>query len=201
MMLGDILFSAVGTILPADHGFGLYSASCQRLPFLHERADWALHTISGFPTGDGHIQLKSARCGFRIDLAMLPDLLSLVGQELDILGSPIKIGLPVVAPLVPAARLQARIVTIKNAIEAHDLKSHVEEELKEKGLKADVAIGRRRVVHIHGRAIVGFAVELTGMDADTSLQVQRLGLGGRRRFGCGVFNARQGELVPDFREV
>lgn len=197
-MQSDVLFSVTGTSLPADHGFGLFGALCQKLPFLHDKPDWALHTVSGFPQGDGSIQLRSARCGLRIDLSLLPDLLPLIGQELDLLGNTIKLGPPTVAPLVPAARLLARIVTVKNVVEAPEMKAYLEKALQADNLHAEVAIGRRRIVHIHGRAIVGFAVELTGLDAETSLMVQQQGLGGRRRFGCGVFNARQGDLVPDF---
>nr|MBK7064764.1 hypothetical protein [Deltaproteobacteria bacterium] len=46
----------------------------------------------------------------------------------------------------------------------------------------------RRVLRIRGQYIVGYPVILRGLSAEHSLRVQALGIGGRQRFGCGVFS-------------
>jgi len=45
----------------------------------------------------------------------------------------------------------------------------------------------RRTVRIRNREIVGYAVKLSNLDPDGSLVVQARGIGGRRKFGGGIF--------------
>ena len=45
----------------------------------------------------------------------------------------------------------------------------------------------RRVLRIHGKAIVGFSVIIQGLTAEESLTLQEQGLGGRSKMGCGFF--------------
>jgi CRISPR-associated protein Cas6 len=45
----------------------------------------------------------------------------------------------------------------------------------------------RRTLQIRDKVIVGFAVEVGALTADEALILQEQGLGGRRRFGCGIF--------------
>jgi CRISPR-associated endonuclease/helicase Cas3 len=42
-------------------------------------------------------------------------------------------------------------------------------------------------LRIRDREIVGFALHVDGLGATDSLRLQATGIGGRRRFGCGVF--------------
>ncbi|MGH9961803.1 MAG: type I-MYXAN CRISPR-associated protein Cas6/Cmx6, partial [Pyrinomonadaceae bacterium] len=45
----------------------------------------------------------------------------------------------------------------------------------------------RRVLHIKDRSVIGYAVSVSGLSDDESVKLQVIGLGGRRRMGCGVF--------------
>jgi CRISPR-associated protein Cas6 len=45
----------------------------------------------------------------------------------------------------------------------------------------------RRTLEIAGRTVVGYAVEVSGLTAEESIILQENGIGGRRRFGCGIF--------------
>jgi CRISPR-associated protein Cas6 len=47
--------------------------------------------------------------------------------------------------------------------------------------------GRRRVVRIKDKTVVGYGVHVAGLNAAESLCLQEHGLGGRRKMGCGVF--------------
>ena len=60
-------------------------------------------------------------------------------------------------------------------------------ELGQDSASVEVTLGRRRVMGIHGKKVVGFAVGLTGLLVDGSLRVQERGLGGRRHMGAGMF--------------
>ena len=45
----------------------------------------------------------------------------------------------------------------------------------------------RRTLRVQDRVVVGYAVEVHGLSAPDSIRLQSLGIGGRRRFGCGIF--------------
>jgi len=45
----------------------------------------------------------------------------------------------------------------------------------------------RRTIKIRDKEIVGFAVSIEGLSDEESLSLQENGIGGRRRFGCGIF--------------
>jgi CRISPR-associated protein Cas6 len=115
----NVSFSLIGTVLPADHGYLLYSAistSCSRL----HGADWlGIELVSGFPSGRGLITLpeRDATLRLRIPADHYRDVLVLAGKRLDVGGYQLRIGLPVARPLEPAPSLYARVVTIKKFTE------------------------------------------------------------------------------------
>jgi CRISPR-associated protein Cas6 len=92
-------------------------------------------------------------------------------------------------PLRPSPTLASRLVTIKGYLDANTFRPGLERQIDGLGLhrKAEITVGARRVLRIKGMTIVGFAVVLCGLTDDDSLKIQANGLGGRRRFGCGVF--------------
>ncbi len=53
------------------------------------------------------------------------------------------------------------------------------------------------MVRIHGREIVGFSVAVDELDPDGAVRLQEEGLGGRRRFGCGLFLPGNQRLARD----
>ena len=46
---------------------------------------------------------------------------------------------------------------------------------------------RRKIIHIKGKAIVGYSLIVEGLTAEESILLQEKGLGGRTRIGCGFF--------------
>ena len=52
---------------------------------------------------------------------------------------------------------------------------------------------KRRVVHVKGVAIVGYALLVTELSAADSLTLQEAGLGGRTHLGCGFFTPAKPE--------
>ena len=50
------------------------------------------------------------------------------------------------------------------------------------------------MVRVKGQKIVGYALVVSGLDADESVRLQERGLGGRTHMGCGFFlPAREGK--------
>jgi CRISPR-associated protein Cas6 len=62
-------------------------------------------------------------------------------------------------------------------------------------------VGRRRIVTIAGKKVVGFALDLSGLAPDASLLLQEKGLGGRRHMGCGLFLPTRAEVAREPRHA
>ena len=199
-MIVDLWFAARGPSLPSDHGYPVYGALCSVLPELHGAPWWGLHTIRGERLGGRRIFLpRGARLGLRLPADRIALVLPLAGKTLDVAGNPITLGVPTIAALEPVSALSARVVTIKGFTDPQPFLRSLMRKLEEIEVRADVTIGARKVVRVNGVAVVGFSLRLAGLDDAQSIKVQEVGLGGRRRFGCGVFRRSRHALAVDTR--
>ena len=112
----ELSFGITGEILPADHGYGLYSAIAHLCPMVHEQEGVSISTISGEPDRQGRIYLsKSAHLKIRLpyEADKIAQILPLAGQTLKIGSHSIQLSIPQIFPLQPFDKLRSRIVTIK----------------------------------------------------------------------------------------
>ncbi|HVX14814.1 MAG TPA: type I-MYXAN CRISPR-associated protein Cas6/Cmx6 [Pirellulales bacterium] len=202
----ELRFPVLGESLPVDHGYLLYSALCKELPLLHGGGTGlAIGPISGQWTGDGKVAISSwSRLRLRLQAEQISAVLKLAGRALDVAGNRVRLGVPTVQALLPAPTLVAKTVTIKGYTQAEAFLDGAQRLLSEKGIDAQLAVPRilvgphageprRRIVRIKDKRIVGFAVHARGLSDEDSLKLQALGLGGRRKMGCGFFCPLKGE--------
>jgi CRISPR-associated endonuclease/helicase Cas3 len=185
----DVAFqtSAQGSI-PQDHGYSLLAA----LSHLDQRfhgADWlAIHPIAGQPLG-GTMVLRPRVSALRLRVPpdRIPEVLVLAGKTLVVAGTRLLLGVSQLYMLRPAAQLASRMVTLKGYTEPGPFEERVKKELESRDIKAAVEVGRRRIVTVAGDKVVGFGLRLSGLSDEDSLAIQYAGIGGRQRFGCGIF--------------
>jgi CRISPR-associated endonuclease/helicase Cas3 len=182
--------------------------------------------ITGRPVGERRIALdKSSRLTLRIDRELIKHMLPLAGAKLLIRNDAVLLGEPVSHPLKPASRLLCCLVVFKGVTEPEPFLEAVGEalrELKVKGtplpleqragardgsqpvppgqasaLRHSIIVPDQRKGEIIGyRERIGFGVEIRGLSTAESLRVQELGIGGCRKFGCGIFVAtRRGSVM------
>jgi CRISPR-associated protein Cas6 len=201
MAMIDLLFPVIGSRLPTDHGYALYSAVSHQLSCLHDGSlDFSLVPVTGRYVGHGQMQIDPAWSHLRLRLAAadIPRVLPLAGKALKVLGENLRLGVPKVHALRPAATLYARTVTIKNATQPDAFLATAQRKLAEIGVKGRpdiprVAIGKfpgepqRHVLRVKDSRIVGFSLLVHDLAAEDSLRLLTVGLGGRRRMGGGVF--------------
>ncbi len=200
----ELHFPILGKRLPADHAYHLYSALSRIRPELHESNSVAIHTIKGSRDGRGFIHLVDhAKLRIRMPAEIIPHLYSLAGKKISVDNCHIQIGTPTINMLSPAALLWARIVLIKSA----NAQSHSDHEtflasarkqlnhlsidahlyLEPSATKEDSDGYARRILKIKGTTLPGFGVYVDGLSEDDSLRLQAIGIGGRRKMGCGIF--------------
>lgn len=203
----DLVFPVLGSRLPTDHGYALYGAMSRLLPCLHDGSfPFGFVPITGPHVGEGLLQVDPAqsRLRLRVPPSEIPRVLPLAGKPLEMMGHRVRLGVPQVEALQPAAALIARTVTINYEFNESEflkvegfLKSarrqlnnlgiegtcRIPEGIDREGRKAPL----RRVVRIKKVRIVGYSLLVENLKAEESLRLQAYGLGGRRRLGCGVF--------------
>jgi CRISPR-associated protein Cas6 len=187
MPIVDVIFPVNGNAVPVDHGYALFSALSGALPWLHERPDIGVFNVRGRLTPGGTLQLSHAHLRLRAPTELLGELLALAGRQLRVGDSRLLLGAPTARPLTSPPVLMSRLVTIKKFIEQPGFTQAVQRHLLDIGCEGRVEVGRRRVVFIAGRKIVGFQVRISQLSPAHSIRLQERGLGGRRHMGCGLF--------------
>jgi CRISPR-associated protein Cas6 len=189
----DLFFGVRGSRVSADHGYALYGAVARILEmrehgWFHEADQIGLHLLAGAYGAPGRILLgPRARFGLRLPAALIPKVLPLAGKRLVIGGHTLRVGVPHVQALRPAPILAARLVTTRNGQDETRFDREVARQLTALEIAAAAIRGRRRIIRIKDKSVVGYSVRIAGLSAEQSLRLQEQGLGGRRKMGCGVF--------------
>jgi CRISPR-associated protein Cas6 len=207
----EIQFGIGGTtkMLPADHGYSLYSAIKRALQQTENApqdlpVDVKLCSVPGIPIADGKIHLhKNSRVRLRCPADEVQIWYRLLQNlELNIQSHSIRLVKPKLILPEPAADLKARMVTFKlekEKVDSPELPKYFLESCR-KGLEKLEIDGKvafipsdldgnlaRRTLQVKEKKIVGYSVAIEGLSTEDSLKLQCHGLGGRQHFGCGWF--------------
>ena len=204
----DVQFRITGNDIPADHGYHLLSAVSGLVPEIHGDDQVGVHPISGRLIGDRRLAItENSRLTIRLDSERIEQILRLAGKSLEINGSTVRVGVPQTRSLVPSARVYSRLVVIKGFTEPEAFLEAAKRQADALEVRGTVSLVPqpqiaqsnrnatsgsrspylRRTICIRGKQIVGFALRVEDLTAEESIRIQEQGLGGRRRFGCGVF--------------
>jgi CRISPR-associated protein Cas6 len=189
----DLAFRLMGTTVPVDHGYALYAAINRVVPELHDAKDIGVHPIRGRFDGNGCLLLSPAsRLIVRTPDERIREFLKLSGKMIEVDGHCFRVGVPEVRVLRPAAALYARLVSIKGFMESEQFLDAARRQMETMGATAKLELGERRTFRVKDKQVVGFEMLATELDAEDSIKLQEVGIGGRRRMGCGVFVPARG---------
>jgi len=208
MPVVDIQFRLTGNLIPVDHGYPLFSAVSELVPGLHAYGEAGFHPIFGQLAGNRCLAITGKSfLTIRLPSEQITTVLPLAGKTLKLGDYDVRVGVPQTRALVPSARLYSRLVVIKGFMEPDSFLEAVSRQLHELAIKgkpylvtqlsiAETNLGKpggthspylRRTIRIHDKEIVGFAMRVEELTAEESIRLQEKGIGGRRRFGCGLF--------------
>lgn len=165
MAIVDLSFRLKGTVIPADHGYSLYSSLSRILPVIHNPCEadessggalriMGIHPIRGSLCGSRNIKLTPAsRLCIRLDSSHIGDMLPLGGSEIQLDGHPVHIGVPEVHKLIPAASVHSRLVVIKGMMTGEDMICAAKKQLCALGVQGEPALIRiRSATSVEGRS-------------------------------------------------
>ena len=204
----DLIFAASGGPVSVDHGYTLYGALSRELAWLHDVGEPVIGVfpLTGSPEGGGRLALNArSRLRLRLPVRRVADAVGLTAATLDVAGARVTLGPPSIRRLTPSASLWSPLVLIKvagrsgeDAVEPASFLAAVDRQLAALSVDGEASLPlhiegeragepRRKVLRVKGATHAGYPVLVSGLSADDSLALQRSGLGGRRRMGCGLF--------------
>jgi CRISPR-associated protein Cas6 len=201
MAIIEMRYPVLGTTLPTDHGYPLFSAISRLIPWVHQPTSKVRFApIPGVREAPALIRLsRESRLRIRLPAEEIPRLLPLAGKSLAVGKHRMRLGVPEVASILPAPELRARIVVFRlENIEPDYFLETVRARLAASAIGGDPEVSRilsgpregeprRRVLRIKGRRLIGFALEVVGLNSEDSVRLQENGLGSRGHLGCGYF--------------
>jgi CRISPR-associated protein Cas6 len=203
MTFVELSFGITGNTLPADHGYGLYSAIAHRCPTVHDQEGISILTVAGERDYQGKILLsKGSQLKIRLPYVpeMIGSVLPLAGQTIKVGTHEIQLSIPQIFPLRAFEKLRSRIVTIKKFQDPEPFLEAVKRQMVALEIEGNAFIpldneGRpmRKAIKIKQYSVVGFSLAITNLSDEDSIKLQAYGLGGKRRMGCGVFTSFPGD--------
>ena len=212
----DLLFPLTGGPIPLDHGYALYAALSRELgPAVHgdgpKSAGAGVFPVRGVGRGRELVLDKHSSLRLRVPAASIAEFVGLAGKFLDVGGGRVRLAPPTVRPLVPAAAVAARLVLLKLAhqdergVTPDHFLDAARRKLDSLDIAGELAIPtyqggerdgqpRRCVMRVKGAVRPGYPLVVAGLTADESLRLQKAGIGGRRKMGCGLFLPTRGAL-------
>lgn len=198
----DVVFPVAGRSVCSDHTYLLFAAFSGIEPRLRERAIGIDRLAGTLPLAGGYVGITAqTRLRLRVDPADISLVLPLAGKPIRVRDVTIRLGAPRIYPLRPAPDLYSRIVTIKGFVDPASFAAAAVRQLQRLGIAAEPLIGHRSILAVRGNRIVGFSMLLCGLTPPDSFLLQRIGIGGRRRLGGGIFTPAPTGLRAQFEKA
>ena len=192
----ELTFPVMGSSLPIDHGYQLYSALKHRLMQLKDWDDISIKTISGKLDRGTRNQLnltEHSKLLIRLPSEKVPFVYSFGGKSLTIGKHKIRLGIPEMNFLQPKSRLRSHIVVIRGYEEPNGFLEAAIRQVEKLNIHTDLKLIAKKDGTVKPKTIkvkqtlVGFGIEANNLSEADSIVLQEKGLGGKRKMGCGVF--------------
>ena len=182
----DVVFALRGGAVALDYADRLWRAVEIRLPWLAEEPLAGIHPLAGVSAGDRELYLtRRAKLVLRLPRHRATAAQALCGTRCD-LGGEVAVGESDVRPLSQITTLYSPFVTVGTASESEFL-AGCQDALATTGIGARLVCGKAHSGCGNGEEWHGFSLMLFGLSIENSLRMQRQGLGGERKRGCGIF--------------
>ena len=182
----DMVFDLEGGTLPAAYRFALWTALLRLVPNLAEEKLVGVLPLRSTVNNQGMLLAKRAKLVLRLPKILAESATSsLTGQQLDIAGSTMHVGVAKARPIQPYPTIHAQLVT--GSSDEVLFVGDIMKQMAELGVTGKLICGKRLTVNGGQRSIDGFSLVLHDLKPEASLQLQYAGLGEDRQFGCGIF--------------
>ena len=155
------------------------------LPWLDAEELAGILPLRGSASAEGKLLAKRSKLVLRLPMTLAGRAAQLSGQELHIGSGVLRVGALTERPLQPYATLHSH--QVESADEEEIFLAGIAARLQELNVSGKWICGKRHTVKSAELSLNGYSLVLHDLKPEGSLQIQRLGLGKNRRFGCGIF--------------
>jgi CRISPR-associated endonuclease/helicase Cas3 len=198
----DLVFPLTGQTLPLDNGYIVYSALSRICPAIHQLENISIHPIAGIPESSKQLRLtQRSNLQIRLPVDLIPFIYeSLAGQTFSIGQNQFQLGIPEHNPLHPFPNLYSRLVIIRRFQEPQGFLEAAKRQLERLNIQGTITLSTRangqpqcRQLTIENKTgtfpVRGFGVQVTDLNTEDSITLQKYGIGGKQKMMCGVFVA------------
>ena len=183
----DIQFALKGAVLPKDHGYPLFLALLERMPWIADEPLLGIHPVQGADLGDGNLILnRRGKLVIRAPRERAAELLTLTGHTFQLCAREFIIGAGKLRALSWYTPLYAHCVTTGYEDE-RDFTQAILGELDTYKIDSRFICGKRQTLTTAQGMEYGYSLMLHGLPMEHALQIQVHGLGTNRKLGCGIF--------------
>lgn len=181
----DMIFDLDGGILPAAYPFALWAALLRHVPRLADEKSVGVLPLRVTENIQGMLLPKRAKLTLRLPAALVKHAAALSGQQLDVAGSILNLGAVKTRPIQPSPTIHAQLVA--SAGDEVLFMGGIDARLSEMGISGKLICGKRRTINGDRQTIHGYSLVVHDLKPEASVQLQYVGLGEARQFGCGIF--------------
>ncbi|GAB6041360.1 type I-MYXAN CRISPR-associated protein Cas6/Cmx6 [Endothiovibrio diazotrophicus] len=193
----DLVFQMESRRLPVDHGYTLYRAVVDRLPWLDEEVEAGIQHIFPADSGNGWTGPEEAgeayfypsrrtRFVLRLPAARIDEARVLCGQELAVDDCNLTLKQASERPLSREVNLYARYVA--GPADEETFLREVVRELETRDIRArKLVCGKGASITTPEGEIAARSVLLADLRLEESFRLQESGAGPYRKLGCGIF--------------
>jgi len=194
----DAVFAISCRSLPVDHAWALSQAVRAALPWFADEPQAGLHQIHGAASGSGWMRPEApdallqlsqrAKLVLRLPAHRVDDAAALLGQTLEVAGSPLRVDALARRPLARITTLFSRCVVFATAPDESAFVAAAVNELTALGIRSPrMLCGRATAIATPTSVYEARSLMLAGLTLEQSFVLQRHGLGEERKLGCGLF--------------
>lgn len=200
----DLSFAIQCKQLPLDHAWSLSQAIHAALPWFADEPIAGVHTIHVAESGNGWerpdapnqllLPSRRTRMSLRIPKHRLADTQQLVGKTLEVDGYKLTVGEAKEKALMNASVIFARyVLSDANETEPAFLQRMAAEVRQVADFKVKkMMCGKSYTLRTPDGDLHTRHLMVADLDNDPSVKLQQYGLGGGRKFGCGLFMPHKG---------
>lgn len=182
----DLLLDLEGGILHGAYPFALWEALLRHFPQLAEEPQVGVLPLRLSETNEGMQLPKRAKLVLRLPAALADHAATgLQGQQLDVSGSVLRLGLGKKRHIQPSPTVHAQLVS--GASNEVLFMETINAQLGEMGIEGNLICGLRHSLNGDQLSIHGYSLVIHDLKPEASLQLQYAGLGEGRQYGCGIF--------------
>lgn len=181
----DIVFDLNGTSVPVNYPFALWSEIIRFLPWL-ENAEYAgILPFRGSISGATLLLSRRTKLVLRVPTASALQAEQLSGQQLHIDGNTLSVGKCKERQLQPTTTLHAYLV--ESNLSEIEFLADMKIKLHAINVTCNLICDKYREIKGDSVILRGYGLVLHDLKPHASMQIQSVGLGGSRHFGCGIF--------------